>query len=257
MEYSFTQKNLSQESYKALFESFSQARSTLGSGKKLTLKTPTNPLLGHQAMQISTGVAFDDGLATALAGVQVGYHSAEDGSYGFLRGTEIDFLSFVLAYKEQHVSIQEATLFSVASFAQRSHLFKSISWRGKVGWDKESLSQRANFISTAGAGVSWGNKSAYMYMMLDPLVYYDAKVLTALGGSIGLVYDGFAKTNTNLELTKRYYDTGEEQWLIKASQNFRVSQNLHLLLKYDSIEKNTPLETHKKESYKALLHFFL
>ena len=84
--------------------------------------------------------------------------------------------------------------------------------------------------------------------MVDPLLYVEQKVVTALGGSIGLVIDKYKFMSTNFEVTKRWYDTGDRQNLVKVTQSFRLSQNVQLKFKYDYKED--------EESYKAALNYY-
>jgi hypothetical protein len=63
--------------------------------------------------------------------------------------------------------------------------------------------------------------------------------------------------NTNIELTRRWYDTGEEQWLAKVSQNWRLSQNSALQLKYDYSQKSQLDIQEKNQTLKAMIHYYL
>ncbi len=257
LEYSFAKNSITEEKYQSLFDDLIQARTTLGAGEKLMIPTPKNPIESHRALRISTGIGSRDNESIGFLGIRPAYHDLEDNHYGFLRGTQIEFLSLQLAYTKQKVSVEEATIFSIASLAQRSEFFDNFSWRTKVGWDKEyDSTQQANFITTIGAGYSWGNELGLVYIMADPLFYSNDKIVTAIGNSIGLIFDTYSFMNTNLEVTKRWYDTGEEQWLTKISQNFRVSQSLQLKLKYDYNEKYYLEQKEKTETFKAMLHYY-
>ena len=257
LEYSFAQKSISEEKYQALFETLTRERATLGSGEKLNIEVPKDPMESHRAIRVTAGAGVRDNEQIGFLGIRPAYHDLEDSSYGFLRGTQIDFLNLQLAYTDHNVSVEEATILSIASLSQRSEFFDSFSWRTKVGWDRDYMSDKANFISTVGGGYSWGNKFASIYLMVDPLLYSEDKVVTAIGNSVGLIFDKYSFMNTNVELTKRWYDTGEEQWLAKVSQSFRVSQNVQLKLKYDYGEKNHLQTTEKRETFKALLNYYL
>lgn len=257
LEYSFAQKSISEQMYQTLFETLTRERATLGSGEKLNIETPLDPMQSHRAIRVSAGAGMRDNERIGFLGIRPAYHDLEDSSYGFLRGTQIDFLNLQLAYTDHNVSVEEATLLSIASLSQRSEFFDSFSWRTKVGWDRDYMSDKANFISTVGGGYSWGNKFASVYLMADPLLYSENKVVTATGNSVGLIFDKYSYMNTNVELTKRWYDTGEEQWLAKVSQSFRVSQNVQLKLKYDYGEKNHLQTIEKRETFKALLNYYL
>ncbi|MFA6197205.1 MAG: DUF4105 domain-containing protein [Sulfurimonas sp.] len=257
LEYSFAQKSVSEEKYQTLFEALTQARATLGAGEKLNIEVPKDPIESHRAIRVTAGAGVRESENIGFLGIRPAYHDLEDSSYGFLRGTQIDFLNLQLSYTDHNVSVEEATILSIASLSQRSEFFDSFSWRTKVGWDRDYGSDKANFISTVGGGYSWGNKFASVYLMADPLFYSEDKIVTAIGNSVGLIFDKYSFMNTNLELTKRWYDTGEEQWLAKVSQSFRVSQSLQFKLKYDYGEKNHLQTTEKRETFKALLNYYL
>ncbi len=256
LEYSFVKNNMSEEKYLSLFHTMTKARAALGSGEKLNVEVPQDPLDSHLAIRVSAGAGYRDNKQIGFLGIRPAHHDLEDNSYGFLRGSQIEFLNLQLSYAENNVSVEEATILSAVSLNQRSEFFDSFSWRAKAGWDRDYMSEKANFISTAGAGYSWGNKIAYIYLMADPLFYSAERIVTAMGGSVGLIIDRFSYMNTNLELTRRWYDTGEEQWLAEASQNFRISQNLQLKFKYDYGEKHCLEIKEKRETLKAVFNYY-
>jgi len=257
LEYSYSRNNISEEKYQSLFRTLTQARATLGTGEKLNIEAPKDPVEGHRAVRASAGVGHTKNTKIAYLGIRPAYHDLQDSSYGFLRGTQIDFLNLQLSYAEHNLSVEEATILSLASLSQRSEFFDSLSWRAKVGWDKDYGSKRANFISTLGAGYCRGNKSASVYLMADPLFYSENRLITGVGSSVGLIVDKYSFMNTNVELTRRWYDTGEEQWLAKVSQNWRLSQNCALQFKYDYSQKQQLEIKEKKEILKAILHYYL
>ncbi|MCX6075325.1 MAG: DUF4105 domain-containing protein [Campylobacterales bacterium] len=256
LEYSFAKHYISEEKYLSLFHNMTKARAALGSGEKLNVEVPQDPLDSHRALRVSAGAGYRDNKPIGFLGIRPAHHDLEDSNYGFLRGSQIEFLNLQLSYAENNVSVEEATILSAASLNQRSEFFDNFSWRAKTGWDRDYMGEKANFISTVGAGYSWGNKLAYIYLMADPLFYSTEKIVTAIGGSLGLVIDKFSYMNTNLELTRRWYDTREEQWLAEASQNFRVSQNLQLKFKYDYGEKQYLEIKEKRETLRAVLNYY-
>lgn len=256
LEYSFAQGSVSEEKYKSLFDALIQERASLGVGEKLNIQTPKDPIEGHRAIRVSAGAGYRDNTQIGFLGIRPAYHDLEDSNYGFLRGTQIEFLNIDLSYAEQNISIEEATLLSIVSLSQRSEFFDNFSWRAKVSWDKEYVKEKATFISSVGAGYSWGNELAHIYLMADPLFYAEDKLVSAIGNSLGLIFDKYSYFNTNLELTKRWYDTGEEQWLAKVSQTFRVSQNVQLKLKYDYNEKYYLQQKETTETIKAMFNYY-
>jgi len=237
LEYRFSKSQIQKEEYLKLFHSFSKARAKLGIGEKIVIKTPPNPIESHQAIRASMGGGVRDAKPVGFFGIRPAYHDLADSGYGFLRGTQIEFLDLEISYKKEKIDLEKATILSIVSLAQRGDFFKNISWRTKFGWDRNFFDEKAAFIGTVGIGLSWGNELGYLYVMADPLFYADKNHTSALGSSIGAVFDGSSNLSTIFEATRRWYDEGFEQYLFNVSQTFRTSQNTQLKLKYDYKER--------------------
>lgn len=257
LEYNFSKSKIKKEDYLKRFHTISKARAALGQGSILNIKTPPNPIDSHQAIRASIGAGFREGNSIGFLGLRPAYHDLEDSNYGFLRGTQIEFLNLELSYSQNKLDVEKATILSIVSLAQRSEFFENLSWRTKFGWDRDSLDSTPNFIGTVGAGYSWGNKLGYVYIMADPLFYLNKGFKSAIGSSVGFVFDKFSYMNTNIEATRRWYDTGKNQYLIEISQNFRLSQNVQLKFKYDYKERSVSDFKSEENNFKIYLnHYF-
>lgn len=256
LEYSFSKSKIEKEKYLKLFHTISSARAALGQGNMLDIKTPPNPIESHQAIRASIGGGFREGKKIGFLGLRPAYHDLEDSSYGFLRGTQIEFLNLELSYSQNKLDVEDATILSIVSLAQRSEFFENLSWRTKFGWDKNSLDSTPNFIGTIGAGLSWGNELGYVYIMADPLFYLDGAFKSAIGGSLGFVFDKFSYMSTNIEATRRLYDSGDWQNLFALSQSFRVSQNAQLKFKYDYKERVELENRYDENSLRVYLNYY-
>ncbi len=257
LEYQYGEGKVPKEKYLKLFHRLTTFRAALGRGDELDIKTPPNPLDSHRAARVQMGVGVRDGEAMGLLGIRPVYHSLDDSNYGFLRGTQIEFLNILLSYDAaQKLEVEEATLLSIVSLAQRSTFFKSFSWRTKFGFDRDSMAQKSRFIATVGAGESWGNKLAFVYATLDPFVYIDRDIVGGVGASLGVNIDKYKFMNTNVEVTERIYSDREYQTLLKVAQGFRVSQNTQIMLKYDYREKISQSIKTKEHSGKVLLRYY-
>lgn len=256
LEYKFSKSKIEKERYLELFHELSKARATLGMGEKLDIKTPPNPIESHRAIRASIGGGSRDGEGIGFLGIRPAYHDLEDSNYGFLRGTQIEFMNLELSYGESNLEVEDATILSIVSLAQRSHFFDNLSWRTKFGWDRNSLDSKANFIGTVGVGLSWGNKLGYAYMMVDPLFYLDGDSKSAIGGSIGLVFDKYSSMSSNIEATRRWYDNGYEQNILALSQSFRVTQNTQIKFKYDYKERGKKELNNKEDSLRVYMNFY-
>lgn len=256
LEYSFSKNDMDKQLYLEQFHNITKARATLGKGKKLNISTPTNPINSHRAVRAAAGFGSRESQAINFLGIRPAYHSLEDSNYGFLRGTEIEFMDVLLSYSDKKMEVENATIISIVSLAQRSEFFDSFSWRTKFGWDKNYIDDKSNFIATLGAGYSWGNELAFSYIMIDPLFYYGGKLVSGVGGSVGLVFDKYKYMSTNIEATARVYNTGDAQNLIKLTQSFRLSQNIQLKFKYDYKERYKLDKEREEETYQAVLSYY-
>ena len=257
LEYMYSKGKVKKETYLSLFHTFTTRRATLGITKSIEIKKPNDPLLSHRAVRSTFGVGSREGKVISILGFRPAYHDLEDSSYGFLRGTQIEFLDLSLAYSDKKTTLEEATVLSIVSLAQRSTFFKSFSWRMNLGWNRNFTDEKARFNMSVGAGYSWGNKNAYFYTLIDPLFYMSDGFVTGIGGSIGLNFDRFDFMNTNLEVTERLYDDGNRQLLVKFAQGFRTSQNSQIVLKYDYKDRYiTDLKSHEETYMLAFKYFF-
>lgn len=256
LEYSFAKNEMKKDEFLELFHNLSKTRATLGQGKKIDIKTPPNPIESHRGIRTTTGFGYREDALIGFLGIRPAYHALQDSSFGFMRGTQIEFLNFELSYSDNDIDVEDATLLSIVSMAQRSEFFDSFSWRTKFGWDREYIDNDENFIATLGAGFSWGNESGYVYVMTDPLIYLDGGMKSAISGSIGLVFDKYVDISTNIEATKRWYDTGKEQWLIELSQSFRLSQNKQIKLEYDYKDIYHNNHSDEERTYKFTFNYY-
>ena len=256
LEYQYSKGKVTKKRYLALFHNFTSQRAKLGLTKKIDVKTPANPIDSHQALRVELGGGVRDSEAIGYLGFRFAYHDLEDSNYGFLRGTQIEFFDILLSQQKDKTRVEKATLISIVSLAQRSDFFKSLSWRTKIGWDRDSLSEDAAFYGGVGAGYSWGNELAYIYFLVDPFFYIDVDSHIGVGGSVGFSIDKYKFMNTNFEATQRIYETGDTQTLIKASQGFRVSQNFQIMLKYDYKDRLVVSQKEVENSLGIMLKYY-
>ncbi|MDF1878628.1 DUF4105 domain-containing protein [Sulfurimonas sp. SAG-AH-194-C20] len=257
LEYQFSKGEIKKDDYLRLFHSFTTKRAELGSGKDVEIETSANPVMSHRAVRAELGLGSVGESLRTYIGIRPAYHDLEDSNYGFLRGTQIEFMNILLSYSSaKEINVEKATIISIVSLAQRSAFFKSFSWRTKFGWDNDYLNENSNFYGGIGGGYSWGNEMAFIYFMIDPLFYVEKEVVGALGGSIGMSLDKYKFFNTNIELTHRFYSSGEEQNLVKFSQGFRFSQNFQLLFQYDYKEKKVQNSYYNEDSLRVTTRYY-
>ncbi|HHH52846.1 MAG TPA: DUF4105 domain-containing protein [Bacteroidetes bacterium] len=249
LEYSFSKSKVKKKYYLELFHKLTTNRAKLGLGEKIEIKTPPNPIQSHKAVRTTFGIGSRENNFISYLGIRPAYHDLEDSNYGFLRGTQIEFLNFMFSYSKEKLEVEDATILSIFSLAQRDDFFHNISWRTSIGWDRDYLSTDATFHTSVGAGSSWGNELGFVYMMVDPSFYNtNEKVEASIGGSVGFTIDKYKFMNTKVEATQKKYTNGEEQTLIEATQGFRTSQNRQIMLKY-KYKKD-------EQNFQILFHYY-
>ncbi len=256
LEYQYSRSKVKKEEYLELFHQLTSQRAKLGITKPLSIKTPPNPIDGHRAVRAQFGIGTKDSEPIAYIGIRPAYHDLEDSSYGFLRGTQIEFLNLLASYSKDETKVEEATIISIVSLAQRSTFFKSFSWRTKIGWDNDYLSDKPTFGFNVGAGYSWGNKLGYLYFLLDPLFYMDNSPVSGISATVGFKVDRFKDFNTNVEARERLYDNGRRQLLINALQGVRISQNRQIVLKYDYKEKLEKSVLQSEQTFRLMFKYY-
>ncbi|WP_457747736.1 Lnb N-terminal periplasmic domain-containing protein [Sulfurimonas sp.] len=256
LEYDFSKSKFSKEKYLKLFHIFTSKRATLGTTKALNIKTPPNPIHGHRAVRVELGYGQIEHQDNVYLGIRPAYHDLKDSAYGFLRGTQIEFLDLELRMRSNEIRFEKATILSISSIAQRSKFFKNFSWRTKFGWDNDFLDNKVRFYGGIGAGLSWGNSLGYIYFMIDPFVYDADDFIGAIGSSVGFKIDKYKWANLNFEATQRFYDNGYTQRLLDISSGVRTTQNTQILLQYNYKDKYYLETTRKEETFKVLFKYF-
>jgi len=251
-QYYYQSNKLTKDHYLDIFHQLTSIRATLGRTKKVTPKEPPNPLEGHRAARISFGLGVLDSDALLEFSIAPAYHNLTDPLYGFLRGTQIEFLNLDGYLTTKDAFLKNATILSLESIAQIDSFFNNFSWRMYLGWDRDFYDTKSRFDFSIGAGYSLGNRLGYIYAFADPHLHYTHKVLTAIDVSGGFVIDKFSKyTQTKLEYKHKWYESNKKQQIVSFAQTFRLKQNIAFILKYEYHDRLNDNEK-KGENYYLL-----
>jgi len=238
LEYQFIHSKIKKDDYLEIFHKLTSSRAKLGKGEEINIEVPINPIKSHRAIRTTFGIGLREKKPIYFLGIRPAYHDLEDFNNGFLRGTQIEFLNFLMAYSKEKIKVEKATILSIVSLTERSNFFHNFSWRMSLGWDRDYPNQDEPFHLSVGAGYSWGNKFGLLYFLIDPSFYYlDKKASESIDGSIGLIIDKYKFLNTKIELTEKRYTNGNNKLLIEAMQGFKTSQNTEIKLKYEHKEE--------------------
>ncbi len=237
LEYLYIENEINSDEYKERFYTVLQARSKLGRGEAIVIKKPSNPDQSHRANLLTLQTVLQEGELGFMLGFRPAYHTLTDSDNGLLRGTQIEFLNFLLSYsKEKKLEIEDMTILSLASIAQRSIFFKPFSWRMNFGFDRNYLRDELLFGASVGAGFSWGNEWSYVYTLADLFFYANNSSSMGVSASLGVVLYGTKQFKANIEYSERLYVDGTLQSLLSVSQLWNLDNNYALKLQYDYVE---------------------
>ncbi len=256
-QYYYQKGEFDKDRYLDIFHTLTSTRAKLGRTKKVTPKTPPNPLDGHRAKRLAFGVQSIDGEGALHFGLRPAYHDLTDPLYGFLRGTQIEFLDLEAYVTKKKLYLDKATILSIESIAQSDSFFNNLAWRTNIGWNRDYLDTKSRFNFSIGAGVSYGDKLGYIYAMIDPFLYSADELRTGIGTSIGFVIDSYQTIgNTKAEFTHRWYDNAKEQDIASLTQTFRLEQNLALKLQYQYHQREEQLQKKNENLFFAALNYY-
>lgn len=256
LEYNFKRNQMSKDEFLTKFHLLSKTRASLGAGETISIKEPPNPLESHRAMRLSFAYGEKDAKATTYIGIRPTYHDLTDSNYGFLRGTQIEFLNLLIANSQDETYIDTATILSITSLTQNSEFIQGFSWRTKLGWNQNYLDDNTSFNATVGVGFSYGNQLGFSYFLIDPLLYLKDTFVSGVDFSAGFIIDTYKFASTNIEVKKRFYDDGKNQWLINATQSFRTSQNTQIGFNYNYQNKFNLATKYTTKSYRGYFNYY-
>lgn len=254
LEYLYVKRSIDKSKYLSLFHALTNARAPLGLGKTLSTASPSNPIDAHRQARVTVGVIQKEYSKQLLLGIRPVYHNLEDPSYGFLRGTQIEFLNAQVAIGRKSVELESFHVLSLASITQINTFFKPFSWRLDIGWDKSYIDDKIHFHSSVGLGASIGNRYGYTYLMADALMYVLDKPQGGLGTTWGLIIDKYKSFQTNIALTKRWYTNGKTQEVVDLVQSYTWTQNTQIKLDYTYKRSHT--STLHEHQYKLLFNYY-
>jgi len=237
IEYDYLAGDINTSVYRNRLHTILSARAVLGKGERIDIPTPVNPMRGHRALRVKAETGLRNGEPIQFFGIRPANHDIKDSDVGFLRGTQIEFFDLLFSYSQDEYNVEKATLLSIVSLAPRSKFFKPFSWRLGIGWDRNHLTDSTKFGGNLSGGLTWGNDVGYVYLLADALFYTDSDMTIGIGGVGGaVIYEG-RDCKTNIEITHRLYDTGDDQLIFNASQHYRSSQNTAFSFAYEYVEK--------------------
>jgi hypothetical protein len=252
-EYYFIEGQIDKQKYLKTFQDILKKRASLGRGEALHVKRPINPSTAHNSSRLRYQLSSRNGYLTQYFGIRAAYQDLYDSDVGMLRGTKIEFFDILLGFSaksldfnktpleaedQNHIDLDHVTILSLASHVQRGSFFQPLSWRMATGFDTKYLDDKNHFYLSIGAGETWGGEWGYLYLMADPIFYYDdIDSFVGISPSFGIVgYEG-KDFKTNIDYSYRMFHTGKRQHIFEFSQLWQLQRNVGIKAGYEYIER--------------------
>jgi len=197
-------------------------RSKLPKTKPPKIKTPQNPLLGHDSSRILFGISSANEFNIEL---RPAFHDMYDNESGFIQGAYIDFFSFKIFRSR----FQSFDFVNVTSLSARDSFFKPLSWSAKISLQRVHAKDiYMNFA--AGVGLSYDFYGMLFYMLLSPGVNIGKNTLFDISPSVGFVKN-FDEVKFGFRYMSRYFTDGVSEHTTELFMTFDASESVAINLK--------------------------
>ena len=216
------------------------ARSQMSSEPSLAIDEviPIRPDLGHESFRLSfTEGQSDNQLFTDL-GIRPAFHSLLDPWDGFEKGSQLEFLSTRLRYREPSgINLQEFKLLDIISLSPRDELIRPISWAVKASAARERVTLDESLLIPrleVGFGRAWYLGQSLIYALgtgeLEQSSAYGESISAGAGLRSGLMFELSRGLAGLLETEVIPHFLGEDYIRTKASSGLRIELNKDIAL---------------------------
>ena len=227
-----SQKKINKKDYVKTLMKLLRYRSKLPEKEKLTVRKPSDPLLGHRSARIAVWVS-DHQKYTFV--VKPAMHDLYDISQGYLRGAYIDFFKL----SAERSRFQRFDFVSVTSLPAWDYFFRPVSWSVKISLTR--VHHKDLYLGLeGGVGVSFARAPFRLYALLTPQIYQGRKSVSAAGLQSGLLYER-SKMRTGFLFHESFFDDGVKEsrgeWFLTQKITDRWAFNIKLY--EDKIDKKS------------------
>ncbi len=228
------------------------------------IKAPSlPPQQGHATGRIAVGMEKGNSL-DSLYSIQYrpAYHNLLDPTPGYGDNSAIDFFAISAAVNEDgdDVFLKEFTLLDIQSLEPRDELFKPISWRTRISWQREYGRNRTRFSGLGAAGLSYRPRTngPLAYGFLEGSYLHDRaldKQDTLLGDiRLGLLWEPHLGMKFNAEVVQGWDIVNQQpEWRQQLRGNISLSNAFSFELGASRI-KQAPLPAYS--FWSATLKFY-
>lgn len=220
---------------------------------------------GHRSSRLDVSTGRREKANFQQLRLRATYHDLMDREDGFVRGAEIEFLSFAVRHYDLGVTRVESMMpVSILSLSPRDQFFHSPSWRVSGGWKRVATVSGAEPLATVvdgGIGAAWSDQrnSKLTYALLDTSGSFHSAIDKGCAIGMGPHIGAYIDINEDLRMHSYMRATRSFIGQIDTKQNIgielRYSLNKNLALRIDGA-RNSELGLRFSTASVAMMVYF-
>jgi hypothetical protein len=236
LQYLNTKEKIDKKYYKKKSYEILKYRSKLGINSMINdYSFIENPENIHQIQKVSFKFGEKDGESLSVFNYRLGYHSLDDLTDGFLKGSELVYLD-ISAEVDEEIKLDKLTFLKLSSFVPRDVLFKPISWQLGFNLDRKYMDDDLQGHIYGGVGPSYNIPYGYTYLLVNSNLFYKTQTDLSISGKYGLVLEGY-KNILTFNIEKLFYTSGEDQLVFRVHDYYSLDKDFGINIEIKSIEK--------------------
>lgn len=241
VQYLYTKRSISRETYRNRYLKILHMRSRLGlpvDEALYSIETPLPPDQGHGSAKLAGGTVIFDGDGFYEFRLRPAYHHIMDYSGGYVENSQIIFADTVLRYDmgSGTLRLERFDLIDIVSISSRNHFFKPLSWKVSTGLKRvvtddtggRSLVYQLN--PGSGFAIDVGSLGV-AYAMLETAVNFGGALeknhALGVGASAGILKQFHDTWNVHVYGRNLYFGIGDayNEFQGGIAQNFAITAN--------------------------------
>lgn len=243
LQYLYSKRRVSEETYQERFLSILTARSRLGADQGAAprrIAPPVQPDRGHRSDRLALGAGVKGDDAFAELRIRPAYHHLMDLDDGYVEGAQLIFADVALRYypEDRKLLLESLDLIDIVSLSPRDRFFRPVSWKfdtGLIRVDRDHDKSHLVYQINPGGGLAFGGtQGGLFYGMLETGLNLggalEKRYAAGAGGSAGLIRVVGGSWKIHARIRDVYYGLGDSYNLFEAGlqQSFAISPDQSL-----------------------------
>jgi hypothetical protein len=230
LQYLYSKRRVSEETYQERFLAILTARSRLGTAPGVApdeTAPPVQPDRGHRSnrLALGTGVKGDDAFAELR--IRPAYHHLMDLDDGYVEGAQLIFADAALRYypEDRRLLLESLDVIDILSLSPRDRFFRPVSWKldtGLIRVYRDDDESHLVYQINPGGGLAFGiTQGGLFYGMLETGLNLggalEKRYALGTGGSAGIIRVVGTSWKIHARIRDVYYGLGDSYNLFEAA----------------------------------------